>query len=246
MVGVWTGSPRRGHPTRAGCRRRGIRSIPQLVTDFGDVLIPPCRLSVKRFNPMESRRRLTTSRAACFSATNSTVRPAARLRAIKLVIVLDLPVPGGPSRTNVLPAADSSTARNCDPSASEAGRLGRLVDGHRFQIGLVARVIAVCFAGPKGQVLHERALSERIPRIVEVLPQAERAELANGQHGGLVDAEIHVMFDETTANRHERRQMSTPESSSGGVVNAGRFAFVFVAAATPPDSSSGGDIHRNR
>ena len=37
--------------------------------------------------------------------------------AMRLVIVCDFPVPGGPSSTNVRPSAAIATARSCEPSA---------------------------------------------------------------------------------------------------------------------------------
>ncbi len=77
----------------------------------------PCRSSANGPNPIWCSRRLTTSSAACFSATNSTVRPAVMARAIRLVMVCDLPVPGGPSRTKVWPCSASTIACICEPSA---------------------------------------------------------------------------------------------------------------------------------
>ena len=67
--------------------------------------------------PTASSRRATTSRAARFSATNSTFLPSATARVSRLVIVCDLPVPGGPSSTKVRPAVASAIARSCDESA---------------------------------------------------------------------------------------------------------------------------------
>ena len=64
----------------------------------------------KGFSPTDARRLCTTSSAAFFSETNSTLRPSARLWAIRFVIVWDLPVPGGPCRTNDFPIAEYSTA----------------------------------------------------------------------------------------------------------------------------------------
>ena len=67
--------------------------------------------------PTESSRRATTSSAARFSATNSTFLPAATAWLSRLVIVCDLPVPGGPSSTKVRPASASAIARSCEASA---------------------------------------------------------------------------------------------------------------------------------
>ena len=67
--------------------------------------------------PIASSRRATTSSAARFSATKSTRLPSATARASRLVIVCDLPVPGGPSSTKVRPAAASAIARSWEASA---------------------------------------------------------------------------------------------------------------------------------
>ena len=67
--------------------------------------------------PTSSRRFCTTSSAARFSATNSTVFPWKRALVIMLVIVCDFPVPGGPCITKVLPFPDAFTALICEPSA---------------------------------------------------------------------------------------------------------------------------------
>ena len=61
----------------------------------------------------------TTSNAAIFSDTNKTDLPSASNSAIKLTIVCDLPVPGGPSTTRFLPAFTSWIAAICDESASK-------------------------------------------------------------------------------------------------------------------------------
>ena len=60
----------------------------------------------------------TTSRAAIFSDTNSTLFPAFSSAPIMFAMVCDLPVPGGPSMTNVLPAKAAATAARCEESAS--------------------------------------------------------------------------------------------------------------------------------
>ena len=43
--------------------------------------------------------------------------PLAKLSAMMFVIVCDLPVPGGPCKTNDLPSSEYSTALSCDESA---------------------------------------------------------------------------------------------------------------------------------
>ena len=49
------------------------------------------------------QRRRTTSSAASFSETKSTVLPLASAAAIRFVMVCDFPVPGGPSMTRFWP-----------------------------------------------------------------------------------------------------------------------------------------------
>ena len=84
-------------------------------------------------SPMLERRRCTTSSAAIFSETNSTVLPLARLCAIRLVMVWLLPVPGGPSSTRSRPASTAQIALSCDESASSGARMscGRWVASSR-------------------------------------------------------------------------------------------------------------------
>ncbi len=67
--------------------------------------------------PILFRRFCTTSSAAIFSATKSTLLPAIRRLAIIDVMVWDLPVPGGPWRTKLLPSQADSIANSCDASA---------------------------------------------------------------------------------------------------------------------------------
>jgi hypothetical protein len=69
-------------------------------------------------SPMAPRRRKTTSRAARFSETKRTERPCASEWATRLVIVWDLPVPGGPCSTKLFPFSAAKTAASCDESAS--------------------------------------------------------------------------------------------------------------------------------
>ena len=69
-------------------------------------------------SPSRSRRLWTTSRAAIFSATKSTFLPALTAVAVRLVIVCDFPVPGGPWMTRCLPRRTSSMATACELSAS--------------------------------------------------------------------------------------------------------------------------------
>ena len=61
----------------------------------------------------------TTSKAAFFSLTKSTVLPIAINSAIKFTIVCDLPVPGGPSTTRFFPNLASSKTASWDESASK-------------------------------------------------------------------------------------------------------------------------------
>ena len=58
----------------------------------------------------------TTSRAAAFCATNKTRLPRYNALAIMLVIVCDLPVPGGPNIMKLPPETASSTASSCELS----------------------------------------------------------------------------------------------------------------------------------
>ena len=68
--------------------------------------------------PMALSRFCTTSRAAIFSATNNTRLPWNSALAIMLVMVCDLPVPGGPCKTKLLPLPESTIASNCEESTS--------------------------------------------------------------------------------------------------------------------------------
>ena len=60
----------------------------------------------------------TTDNAAIFSATNKTRLPWYSALAIMLVMVCDLPVPGGPCKIKLLPRPDSTMASICDESTS--------------------------------------------------------------------------------------------------------------------------------
>ena len=66
-----------------------------------------CNSSTNFPNPTFVNLSLTTSNAAIFSETNNTDLPSANNSAIKLTMVCDLPVPGGPSTTRFLPALTS-------------------------------------------------------------------------------------------------------------------------------------------
>ena len=68
--------------------------------------------------PIPSSLFWTTSSAALFSATNRTVLPWYMALVIRLVIVCDLPVPGGPCMTNVFPSPAALTAFIWEPSAA--------------------------------------------------------------------------------------------------------------------------------
>ena len=74
-----------------------MSASPYLAASFGVIV----RLFVKDF---------ATSSAAIFSETKSTVLPAYKRTPIMFAMVCDLPVPGGPSMTNVLPARAAATA----------------------------------------------------------------------------------------------------------------------------------------
>ena len=78
-----------------------------------------CTSRQKSPSPCAVRRRCTTLSAAIFSDTNSTRRPSARLCAIMLAMVCDLPVPGGPSSTKSMPLAEATTAASCEESAGK-------------------------------------------------------------------------------------------------------------------------------
>ena len=77
-----------------------------------------CNSKQKAPRPTRSKRLFTTSSAAIFSLTNKTFLPEASSSAMILVIVWDLPVPGGPSTTKLLPILISSMTAICDESAS--------------------------------------------------------------------------------------------------------------------------------
>ena len=78
-----------------------------------------CSDKQKCTSPSSSKRFLTTSSAAFFSATNSTFLSLYKALAIRLVIVCDLPVPGGPCRTKLSPLKALAIATSCDESALE-------------------------------------------------------------------------------------------------------------------------------
>ena len=69
-------------------------------------------------SPAFTRRSCTTESAAIFSATNSTDLPSCAAAAIRLVMVCDLPVPGGPCTTRLAPWRTSSMTLVCEASAS--------------------------------------------------------------------------------------------------------------------------------
>ena len=75
--------------------------------------------------PIWSSRRLTTSSAAIFSATNSTVLPSCTAAAIRLAMVCDLPVPGGPWIRRLWPARAAAIALACEASASRTWSVSR-------------------------------------------------------------------------------------------------------------------------
>ena len=77
-----------------------------------------CNSNTNFPSPTLSNLLFTTSSAAIFSLTNSTVFPSAISSAIRFTIVCDLPVPGGPSTTRLCPALTFSIAAICEESAS--------------------------------------------------------------------------------------------------------------------------------
>ena len=97
-------------------------------------LMPPCASIIRSDNPARCSRATTTSMAARFSATNSARLPWAMRAAIRLAMVCDFPVPGGPQITRDSPAstrliarcwlASASTTRNSDSGGSMSGWLG--------------------------------------------------------------------------------------------------------------------------
>jgi hypothetical protein len=79
------------------------------------------RLCISRHSapsPAFLNRSWTASSAAVFSATKRMVLPACTAAAMTLVIVCDLPVPGGPWTTRFRPSRASSTTIACELSAS--------------------------------------------------------------------------------------------------------------------------------
>jgi hypothetical protein len=79
---------------------------------------PSWMSSTRSPRPAADSRESTASIAARFSATNSTFLPLATIAAIRLAIVWDLPVPGGPWMTRLRPASTASIAARCEESAS--------------------------------------------------------------------------------------------------------------------------------
>ena len=78
-----------------------------------------CNSRQKSPMPSISKRFLTTDKAACFSATKSTLLFSFKALAMMLVIVCDLPVPGGPCKTKLLHFCDKAIALHCDASAGK-------------------------------------------------------------------------------------------------------------------------------
>ncbi len=106
-------SSRRTAPGAAISRVRRSSSSTSLLFDLW-----LCSCRQKSPIPAWSSRAFTTSRAAIFSLTKRTLRPAARDSAMTLAMVCDLPVPGGPSTTRLRPDLTSSMAAICEGSAS--------------------------------------------------------------------------------------------------------------------------------
>ena len=109
------GGGRRGDPRgrRVGCRGRARprprrpragragRAVDQLAATRRRPWAPECRSSTRSPRPTRSSRPTTASMAARFSATKSTRLPSAASVAIRLAMVCDLPVPGGPVHDEV-------------------------------------------------------------------------------------------------------------------------------------------------
>ena len=87
-------------------------------------------------NPILVRRFCTTESAAIFSATNSTRFPLYRALAIILVMVCDLPVPGGPCNMKLFPSPDSMTASSCEESTSTG--MAKLIGSRFLSISLAS------------------------------------------------------------------------------------------------------------
>ena len=118
-------------------------------------------------------------------------------------MVCDLPVPGGPSSTNVRPAAASAIARSCEASAGSGQLRGQLVEvdeagrcrapGRRTpRSGSCTRCRTSGFSAKLGPVL------------VEVLPQPELGELQDREVGGRLDPVGQPVPDQRDAHRLER------------------------------------------
>ena len=152
--------------------------------------------------PTASSRRATTSRAARFSATNSTRLPSATAWVSRLVMVCDLPVPGGPSSTNVRPAPASAIARSCEASAG-AGSCAARSSRSTKPAGVAGRV------GERlGRLVHEvgdqRVVGEVRPVLVEVLPQPELRELQDREVRRRLDPVGQPVPDQRHPHRLER------------------------------------------
>ena len=101
---------RRG-PATSGVRVGGSsRQRPSSATTCFLLALWLCSSRQKSPSPHRSSRRFTTSSAAVFSLTNSTVFPAASASAIMFAMVWLLPVPGGPSITRCAPRFTASIA----------------------------------------------------------------------------------------------------------------------------------------
>ena len=186
--------------------------------------------------PTASSRRATTSSAARFSATNSTRLPSATARVSRLVMVCDLPVPGGPSSTNVRPATASAIARSCEASAGSGQLRGELVE-----VDAVAGVAAPGRRTPRSASCtrwrDQRVLGEVGPVLVEVLPQPELRELQDREVRRRLDPVGQPVPDQRDPHRPRARPRGRarrrPARSASG--RRGRAA----GAASPAGSSSG-------
>ncbi len=100
-----------------GLIRPASRVLPSLARTVPLLVLLECSSRQKGSRPMSARRFCTTLRAAIFSATKRTDLPWNRALAIMLVMVWDLPVPGGPCRTKLSPWAAAVMATIWEESA---------------------------------------------------------------------------------------------------------------------------------
>src|SRR5215472_17207211 len=103
--------------TAAGMAGTGSRALASDAATALRVALSECSSSRYPPSPAPVSRSATTSSAAAFSDTNSTVLPACSRAAVMFAIVWLLPVPGGPSMVNDRPAIAAVTQARCADSA---------------------------------------------------------------------------------------------------------------------------------